>query len=138
MSKKCLLNKKAGRNTHAGFTLVEIMIVVAIIGLLGAIAIPNFVKARRKAQETTCIGNLRHLDDAKQRWALETGKGHFDVPADTDLQPYFGRGTAGSLTSMYCPLDPAKTLATSYDIGNVGTATSCKFSHVDLQDHGIN
>ncbi len=59
-------------NRKAGFTLVEIMIVVAIIGLLAAIAIPNFVKARTTAQKNACINNLRQIDGAKEQWALES------------------------------------------------------------------
>jgi len=60
------LNKK-------GFTLVEIMIVVAIIGLLAAIAIPNFVKARTTAQKQACIANLKQIEGARQIYALDTG-----------------------------------------------------------------
>jgi prepilin-type N-terminal cleavage/methylation domain-containing protein len=64
---------KNHRRTGA-FTLVEIMIVVAIIGLLAAIAIPNFVRARETSQTNACVNNLRQIDAAKDQWALETGQ----------------------------------------------------------------
>ena len=69
-------------NKTAGFTLVEIMIVVAIIGLLAAIAIPNFVKARETAQLNSIFNNLRIIEGAKDQWALESKNG---TGADTDL-----------------------------------------------------
>src|SRR5258706_13179453 len=76
---------KINRIRKPGFTLVEIMIVVAIIALLAPIPIPNFVKARTASQKSACIANLKQIDGAKATWALENRKTTTDTPTTTDL-----------------------------------------------------
>jgi prepilin-type N-terminal cleavage/methylation domain-containing protein len=122
-------------SNKAGFTLVEIMIVVAIIGLLAAIAIPNFVRARTTSQINACMNNLRQLDGAKQQYALENGKTSTDTVDAAAVTPYLGRGSSGSINTMFCPLDSTKAIANSYTIGNVGVAPVCK---KDATNHVLN
>jgi prepilin-type N-terminal cleavage/methylation domain-containing protein len=112
-------------NRKAGFTLVEIMIVVAIIGLLAAIAIPNFVRARTTSQQNACINNLRLIDSAKQQWALEQRQLSTATMAGSDLQPYLGHGSGGELPS--CPADSTQTWAASYatGVGSVAVKPAC-------------
>ena len=105
----------------AGFTLVEIMIVVAIIGLLAAIAIPNFVKARTTSQQNACINNLRQIDAAANQFGLEKGKTTGSaISYPTDLTPYIKLNSAQSVPP--CPAGG------TYSCGTVGSNPACTIS----------
>jgi prepilin-type N-terminal cleavage/methylation domain-containing protein len=98
----------------AAFTLVEIMIVVAIIGLLAAIAIANFMYVRSTSQANACINNMHQIDGAVTEWALEKGKKTGDSAPSLidDLTPYIRLNSSGSIPS--CPAGG------SYIMGTVG------------------
>ncbi len=117
------MNKIRG-HPKAGFTLVEIMIVVAIIGLLAAIGIPNFVKARETSQTNACINNLRMIDEAKQEWALELGQAASVTPSPGQLTPYMSH--TGNVMP-FCPLSGAAGPA--YQILSLTNAPSCPNSN---------
>ncbi len=74
-----------------GFTLVEIMIVVAVIGIMMSIALPNFAKARATAQQKACCKNLAVLDQTKQQWGFENKKQSTATPTIAQIQVYFGQ-----------------------------------------------
>jgi len=99
-----------------GFTLVEIMIVVAIIALLAAIAIPSFMKSRTESRKSACINNLRLLDHAKQMWATSTGATETATPATTVIDAYLKNGTPS------CPAGGV------YTYGSMAALPSCSLA----------
>jgi len=100
----------------AGFTLVEVMVTVAIIGLVASISIPNAFKARETAQFNSILNNLRVIEESKSQWALENRKGTWDIPSDTDLAIYMKGSTM--------PLAVVGELYFLNDVGTPATATA--------------
>ena len=103
-----------------GFTLVEIMIVVALIGLLASIAVPTFVRARSTSQQNACINNLREIFGATQQWALEYHEAPNAPVAFTDIQFYLKN-------AIVCPAGGSSaTFANSYTLTDVTNVPTCK------------
>ena len=90
---------------HAGFTLVEIMIVVAIIALLAAIAVPNFLRSRKRSQATQVLEDLRIVDSAGDQYAIENNKNSATTPAWADLKAYIKTGSRLYSSSATAPTD---------------------------------
>jgi prepilin-type N-terminal cleavage/methylation domain-containing protein len=113
---------KINASRKSGFTLVEIMIVVAIIGLLAAIAIPNFVRARTTSQMNACINNLRQIDGAVQQWALETKQASTAPVTFPNISAYLKN-------AVTCPsAGSTATFGSSYTVTDVSTKPVCKIS----------
>ncbi len=109
---------KNNTSRKSGFTLVEIMIVVAIIGLLAAIAIPNFVRARTQSQKNACINNLRQIDGATQTWALETKQAANASVTYDNIKDYLKN-------EVICPAG-GTTFGNSYTLSTVTNKPVCQ------------
>jgi prepilin-type N-terminal cleavage/methylation domain-containing protein len=105
------------KNSQSGFTLVELMAMIAIIGLLATIAIPGFVRARQASQTSACINNLRIIEAAKQQWASETAQQNKTPSITFDLVSCLDRN--GSAMPN-CPLGGA-----GYNIGALSAVPVC-------------
>jgi general secretion pathway protein G len=99
-----------------GFTVVEFMIVILVIGILASIAAPQFMNARESSRARTCAAALKQIESAKSQWALEQGKGEDAAPAVNDLVPYVKQW-------------PTCMSGGTYTIGKVGEMATCSASH---------
>jgi prepilin-type N-terminal cleavage/methylation domain-containing protein len=113
-------------NRRKGFTLVEIMIVVLIIGILLAIAIPNFIKSRQNSRLQTIVANLRQIENAKEQCAMDKGVGSGDTTACA--QSVLTDAANGYMKAWPTgPLDASKT----YAVGAIGTAPTYDSKNAD-------
>ena len=101
-----------------GFTLVEIMIVILIIGVLMAIAVPAFIQARATARRSSCIHNMKQIETAKEQWAMDTKKNNGDAAAFTDLVG----------PTLYMKSTPSCPSAGTYTVNAIGTIPTCSVS----------
>lgn len=120
---KAFRNKKS-----AGFTLVEIMIVVLIIGILLAIAIPNFVQARERSRSKACIANLKQIDSAKQQYLMDQNLS--TMPATVDLT------TTGGLVPTYIRTTPTCPAGGTYTVNGATVSPTCSEATSDATDYG--
>ena len=96
---------------------VDIIVWIVVCLLLGAIVIPNFIRARATSAQAGCINNLRQIDGAKNEWALENGKTNGTVATKTDIKPYIKLDSKGNIP--HCPSGGI------YTIGKVGENPTC-------------
>jgi len=126
------MNTSAAKS-HRGFTLVEIMIVVAIIALLAAIAVPGFLRARKRSQASRILNDLRMIDSAVDQYSIETNRRTGDVVAVGDWTNYLKKGSLlynsgksllgtdyGAQTVDSIPQVPSGDLAVLSDVAGTG------------------
>ena len=123
---------KSFKSLRRAFTLVEIMIVVLIIGILLAIAIPNFIRARESSRAKACVSNLRQVDSAKEQWAMDYRMAAGSALTDMTY-------LAGTGTNTYIKATPVCPSSGTYTINSIGTDPVCSVGGTDpALKHALN
>ena len=120
------MSRIRNKKREKGFTLIEIMIVVLIIAILLAIAIPNFLHAREASRAKSCQGNMRQVETAKEQWAMDTKAASTATPTMTEL------------TTDYIKSTPACPSSGTYTVGDMATRPVCSITTNgtgDYDDH---
>lgn len=104
----------------AGFSLIEIAIVVAVIGVLAMVALPNLFSSRKTAEDKVCITNLKALEAAKESWGFEKSKALEDTPTYEDIKPFLSRNQAESI----CPIGG------KYTLGSLQENPTCEYANL--------
>ncbi len=109
-------NMKVGAfHRRRGFTLVEIMIVVLIIGVLMSVAVPSFIQARQSGRKSSCLLNLKQIETAKEQWAMDNKKSNGDAVGFTDLVG----------VTLYIKSTPSCPEAGTYSVNAIGATPTC-------------
>ena len=117
-------NKMKKLSDTGGFTFIEIMIVVFLIGMLSSIAVYNYIQVRHDAQGRICTSNLRNIDHAKERWAFATKADNSDTPTESDLELYLRNGYPD------CPGGGTYTIGTMNDLPTCSLAEAPNFHNI--------
>ena len=111
-----MINSKIKR--QRGFTLVEIMMVILVIGMITTMAAPQWLKARETARRSQCMSNLMNMDTAKEQWAMENKKTTGDPCAFSDLVG----------PTLYLKNTPVCPSGGTYDLKPVSSVATCSHS----------
>jgi prepilin-type N-terminal cleavage/methylation domain-containing protein len=121
------MGKLHPRHARAGFTLLEIMIVILVISVLLMIAVPNFLRARDSSRGKACTKNLREIESAKEQWAMSNRADPTATPHASDIVNDYMRGSPGVLPN--CPTGG------TYDLNNMQSQPTCSIGSNGTSDN---